>query len=100
MINLEQKYFNLLKEIFGYTSNKINCEIVLFGSRAVGNNSQTSDVDLAIKSQQQISSLISILKEEIEESNIPYKVDIVEYSKTSEAMRKNIDKEGIIIWKS
>jgi hypothetical protein len=36
----------------------------------------------------------------IENSNIPYKVDVVDLSQVSESFRKQILKEGKILWKS
>lgn len=54
-----------------------NVQIFLFGSRARKDNSKFSDLDIGFISSDNISKEIVILKEIIEESNIPYKVDIV-----------------------
>jgi predicted nucleotidyltransferase len=66
--------------------------IYLFGSRARGDNSCNSDID--IDSKRAISKELSLAKFEIEELNIPFKVDLVELSKAP-YLREIINKEGI-----
>jgi len=68
--------------------------IYLFGSRARGDNSCNSDIDIAIDSKRAISKELSLARFEIEESNIPFKVDLVELSKAP-YLREIINKEGI-----
>ena len=64
----------------------------LFGSRARGDYRVTSDVDLAIENDQDIRST---LLEEFEQSNLPYRFDIVFYDhQTNEKLRDAIDREG------
>lgn len=98
--NLEQKYLSALREIFKRLFSDIPAEIILFGSRSTGKNTDLSDIDIAIKSQNDISTPISYAKELIENSNIPYHVDIVEYSTLSGTLKHNIDTDGILIWKN
>jgi hypothetical protein len=47
-----------------------------------------------------IKIIESVIKEKIKISNIPYKVDVVDLSQVSESFRKQILKEGKILWKS
>lgn len=63
--------------------------IYLFGSRARGDHRDNSDYDIAIESSQN-----SKIKTTVEESNIPYKIDIVELSKAP-YLKKIIQKEAI-----
>lgn len=71
-------------------------EIILFGSRAEGRSNSTSDYDIALKAAGQIPvQIISAIKEKLEESNIPYKIDIVDYRSISLALQATIDKGGI-----
>ncbi len=69
-------------------------KIYLFGSRARGDNSEFSDVDLAILSSEEISDKITILKELLEESNLPFKVDLIDLKKAS-YLKEIVKKEGI-----
>jgi predicted nucleotidyltransferase len=68
--------------------------IYLFGSRARGDESVYSDIDIAIESSHVLSDRLSQVRFEIEESLIPYKVDLVELSKAP-YLRTIIQKEGI-----
>ena len=71
-------------------------EILLFGSRAEGNSSMISDYDLAIRSKDELSeTILSTIKEELDNSNIPFKVDLVDYNKVSDALRESIDRSNI-----
>jgi predicted nucleotidyltransferase len=68
--------------------------IYLFGSRARGDASAYSDIDIAIESSSALSSKLSQVRFELEESLIPYKVDLVELSKAP-YLRDIIKKEGV-----
>ena len=80
---------NFLKEDFKNTDVKV----YLFSSRAKEKNRKYSDIDLAIESKNDIKDKIIELKSIIEESNLIYKVDIVELSKAD--FLKN---EEMILW--
>jgi len=68
----------------------------LFGSRARGDYHVTSDVDLAIETDQDIRST---LLEEFEQSNLPYTFDIVLYDhQTNEKLRDVIDREEKLLF--
>ena len=69
-------------------------KIYLFGSRARGDNSIFSDVDIGIISDNDISKDIVYLRELLEESSIPYKIDIVDLSK-NDRLYKIVLQEGI-----
>ncbi|HPP34606.1 MAG TPA: nucleotidyltransferase domain-containing protein [Ignavibacteriales bacterium] len=73
-------------------------KIILFGSRAKGTAKQGSDIDIAlVGSNLSFSEMCRILNE-IEELNLPYKVDIIQYdSLSNEDIKKDILKFGIAI---
>ena len=68
--------------------------IFLFGSRARGDNSPFSDIDVAFLSSKDISDKLTLLREIIEESNFPYKVDLVDLSRAGK-LKDIVLKEGI-----
>lgn len=71
-------------------------DIILFGSRAEGNASNVSDFDIALRSKTEINdSILNNIKEKLENSNIPYKIDLVDYNKVTDALRESIDRTGI-----
>jgi len=74
--------------------------IILFGSAARGDTHRHSDIDIAIipKNGYNRKKLI-LLKERLENMNIPYTVDLVDISEVSPVFREQVLKEGKI-WKS
>lgn len=71
--------------------------IYLFGSRARGDHSSTSDIDLAVDAGAPIAfSLLLKILSEIDGSTIPMKVDVVDMNSASEAIKESIKREGII----
>ncbi len=80
MINLQAKHLKLLKQIL--QQHISNYEVLIFGSRATNNIKEYSDVDLVILDCPPLSpSLLAKLQYSLNESNLPLKVDLVEWSK-------------------
>ena len=68
----------------------------LFGSRARADSRRASDIDLAVVTSQPVGSTeMAELREMLENSNIPFRVDLVDYASASAALRRMIDIEGI-----
>ena len=87
---------NMVKDAFKDNDVKI----VLFGSRARGDYLKTSDIDIGILPKGKINKKkLVLLREKVENSNIPYKVDVVDLSQTSREFAEKALKEGIL-WKS
>ena len=106
MKTLKEEYKKLLKKIKQiktiddlkdfikeYFKNK-EVKVFLFGSRATRKQSLYSDIDLAVESQKDVSKKPSLLKELLEESNLPYKMDIIDLREIP-YLRETIEKEGI-----
>ncbi len=75
-------------------------KIYLFGSRARGTNNQWSDIDLALDAGRILPQLsIGELNDIMIASNLPYKVDIVDFNAVSKKMQEIIDQEKVI-WKA
>ena len=71
--------------------------VYLFGSWARGEERITSDIDLAIEGED-VSEIVIQVREALEESNIPYRVDVVNLVEASPELLANVRKEGIV-WK-
>lgn len=63
-------------------------KIFLFGSRAVKEQSKSSDIDIGVMSGKLDRKMIIKIKEIIDESFVPFKVDIVDFSKVDENFKK------------
>lgn len=68
----------------------------LFGSWAHGVQRPTSDIDVAIESAEPLPrALLASLREALEESTIPNRVDVVDLAETDAAFRGRVRREGI-----
>lgn len=82
----------ILKNLNGYS-----VQVYLFGSRATGKARPHSDFDIGIMPESKLPiGLLSSIKEALEESNIIYKIDLIDLSETEESFRERILKEGIL----
>lgn len=73
-------------------------EVFLFGSAASGNITRSSDIDIGLLSNYKINrDLIFRIQDEIEESIVPFKVDIVDFQDVSKDFREYAMKR-IIKW--
>lgn len=76
-------------------------EVIVFGSRARGDSRDTSDLDIAIKSEVRLESAeLNRLKDQLNEMNTIYKIDLVDTQRIDKQhLLKNIDQEGISIFR-
>ncbi len=67
-----------------------------YGSRARGDHKEFSDLDLMIESSQKNDALIGLIIEELENSNFPYKVDLVHFSDFADSYKKSYLNDHVI----
>ncbi len=97
-----KRSLNLLKDMIrDIFEEDEGVKIVLFGSRARGDYTRVSDIDVGILLGEDETNRrkFILLEERVENSNIPYKVDLVNLSQTSEEFREKALREGIS-WKN
>ena len=72
-------------------------EAVIFGSRAMGNHKEASDVDLALKGEID-GRVVSEIKSAFEDTNIPLFFDIVAYGTIgNDKLKRHIDEHGVVV---
>ncbi|MHB1682377.1 MAG: type VII toxin-antitoxin system MntA family adenylyltransferase antitoxin [Bacilli bacterium] len=72
------------------------CTIYLFGSFARGDEQTSSDIDVGIEAPTTVPfDKLSNLRQEFEDSTIPYRVDVVDLNTASATLRDKVRKEGI-----
>ncbi len=91
MIFLEERHLKIIKDIL----NRYSFAFYAFGSRVKGDHKNLSDLDLYF-TENIPSSLLSAIKEDFEESDLPFKVDIIDYNSMDEEFRKRIRPDSII----
>lgn len=91
--------FGLTKEQYSYLINTLKpiynrgAKIWCYGSRARGDHNKFSDLDIMIESDMDLSSLIGAIKEEIANSNFPYKVDLTALNDFAQSYLKSFNKD-------
>lgn len=74
-------------------------QVVIFGSRAKGNYRHGSDIDLAIKGRKITFSQLMQLENEIDDLNMPYTVDLLQYEQLgNQELLAHIERVGIVIY--
>ncbi|GEN35591.1 nucleotidyltransferase family protein [Aneurinibacillus danicus] len=77
----------------------IDATVYLFGSWARGRERATSDIDVAVAYSVPLpKGTLSRIRMALEESNIPYRVEVVDLTHSDEVFRQKVKQEGII-WK-
>jgi len=73
-------------------------QVVAFGSRATWTAKDYSDLDLAILSEDPLPvSTLAALREDLEESILPFRVDVIDLASVEEGFRRIINEQGIPI---
>lgn len=86
---LSEEYKKILREIIFRYLNPNKDKVFIFGSRATGTNREFSDIDIGIKPSAALSSsVLSRIKEDLEESDLPYTIDLVDFSGKADRFRE------------
>lgn len=73
-------------------------DVWVFGSRAKWTAKKYSDLDLAIITDKPLSLDVSAaLRDEFSESNLPWKVDVVDWAATGESFKKAIEQVRVVV---
>lgn len=99
-IGFEKKYETLVREKILSIFNKTDVKIYLFGSRSRGNYKRGSDFDIGFENiEENIFRKLKIqFLDFLEESIVPYKVDMVLFD-TADSSFIRETKKDLIIWK-
>ncbi|MBI3244930.1 MAG: nucleotidyltransferase domain-containing protein [Deltaproteobacteria bacterium] len=72
-------------------------DVYLFGSWARGEATRLSDVDVAIDALVPLPrGTLARLRERLEESHIPYHVDVIDLARTASEFRRRVLAEGVL----
>jgi predicted nucleotidyltransferase len=99
MTNLSRKHLETIKRILAQYVG--GCEVRAFGSRVIGPAKEHSDLDLAVVAGNKIQRRAKmLLREAFEESDLPFRVDVIDYNAVSGEFRAIIDANYDILQKS
>ena len=85
--------YKLLLELLAKPINEAypKAKLWVFGSRAKGTHKKYSDIDILIESSAPLSqTFLSELRDRLEESSLPYKVDLVPIQDLPQAYAKEV----------
>ena len=96
LINIEPRHLLLVCNIL--QKHIPQYEVWAFGSRAKGSAKKYSDLDIAILSTEPLDiNVYAELNEAFQESDLPYKVDIVDWACISETFKNIIKKDKVVL---
>lgn len=73
-------------------------DVWAFGSRARFAAKKHSDLDLVVVSDQPLPlSLCAAIAEAFSESDLPYRVDVVDWASTGESFRRIIERDRVVV---
>lgn len=93
---LSTEHWSLLDELAIQPLKSHGAQVFIFGSRVRGQHQPYSDIDLLYKTEKPLN-LASIfeIKSALEESQLPYKVDLVQFDDLAVSYKENIIREMI-----
>ncbi len=76
-------------------------EVWAFGSRARWQARKFSDLDLAIITEKPLSlDVLAALRDDLSESDLPWKVDLLDWATTSESFKRIIEQTKVVLQKA
>ncbi len=99
MIDVPSQYLEIILKIL--RKNIPGLEVRAFGSRITGTIKDYSDLDLVIVDKEKLSDeIFYALKEDFEESDLPFRVDVLDWNRISDEFKKVINTRYEIIQKA
>lgn len=93
------RFVEMLKVLVLQAAAPYQVRVYLYGSEAKGNTRRYSDIDIGLLSAEPLPlHFMNDLKEKIDNSTIPYHVDVVDLTQVDELFRQKVLSEGIL-WK-
>lgn len=95
---LSKEDYSLLKSLLFDPLKEKSAKLWVFGSRARGDHKPFSDVDVLYSASTKLPlGFISEIKESLEESRLPIKVDLVSVEDLAESYRESVERDKIEI---
>ena len=94
-LNVKPEHLKMLKDIFAKYCPK--AEIWAYGSRIKGDSHDGSDLDMVVKSFNDETKNITELRQMLNDSNIPFLMDVTEFDKLPKSFQTEILKEYLVI---
>jgi len=97
-MDLPQKYLEQVQELL--RAHVPDAEVWAYGSRVSGGGHEASDLDLVLRNphdlQQEIGALYD-LKEAFLESNLPIRVDVMDWARIPASFHREIEQAHVVV---
>ena len=97
-LDLPQKYLEQVKSLL--RTHVPHAEVWAYGSRVTGDGHEASDLDLVLRNPQNLleeTAALSDLKEAFTESNLPIRVDIMDWARIPESFHREIERAHAVV---
>jgi len=85
---MKRDYLDIVKKIVLKHVPATEFAVFLFGSRAVGNATALSDIDVGIFGMRPLPSIIMAdLESDLEDSIVPFKIDLIDFHQVDEVFK-------------
>ncbi len=85
-----------IQRCLGPFLRRFDAHLIVFGSRARGETHRASDLDLALLADRPIPTwALAEMRECLENSNLPFRIDLVDYARAPAELKRAIDEEGV-----
>jgi predicted nucleotidyltransferase len=96
---MQHNYLDITKNIVLQHVANNNFKVFLFGSRACGNEKKMSDIDIGLLGNEKFPVQLKFaIEEAINESIVPFKVDLIDFYNVDENFKAEALKK-IVEWK-
>ena len=92
---LSDSQFEDITEVLFRPVTQHGAKTWVFGSRARGDHSEFSDLDVLIEAGDDLKPVVSKISEELENGSFPFKVDIVFAQDLADSYRDSVDAEKV-----
>ena len=97
-LQLSHRHFDLLRELL--LRHLPDAEVRAYGSRVTGQGHAASDLDLVVRNPRHPdieSAGLSALRAALSESNLPLRVDIVDWARIPESFQREIEADYVVV---
>jgi predicted nucleotidyltransferase len=97
MMTLRERSLEQVKRLILDTLGEYPARVYLFGSSVTGATRRTSDIDVAIEPLAPLPPrVLAGVREALEESTVPYEVDVVDLTVVPAVFRERVRREGVL----
>ena len=94
MFNISEEHLTIIRRIL--EKHIPHRQVKALGSRTTGNAKPYSDLDLAVMGDKPMDlKTLALLKEDFAESDLPFRIDIIQWANTSPEFKETITKQLI-----